>query len=167
MQPVTTPELGPPQEQTICDEKVLLRRLEEEEDCFAYGNTEALDVADVDERGAVVKASFDQTAAVDIVGIIIFADRDAAGPVVGIDSLEGATDGAIGGGTDSAWSARIVAKRCIEAATSWLAIIRDDKCGGGGKHETHPPKLLVTEIVSGPATWTAGRGPLGAGVMLG
>ena len=123
-----TPVLGPPQEQTICDDQFLLRRLEEQEDskvgdCFAYGNTEALDVADVDERGAVVIASFDQAAAVDIVGIIIFANRDATGPVGGIDSFEGATDGTISGETDCAWRASIVAKRCIEAATSWLAII--------------------------------------------
>ena len=118
-----TPELGPPQEQTICDDQFLLRRFEEEEvrevgDCFAYGNTEALDIADIDERGAVVIASFDQAAAVDIVGIVIFANRDATGPVGGIDSLEGATDGAIAGSTDCRWRAGIVAKRCKQAATS-------------------------------------------------
>ena len=123
-----TPVLGPPQEQTICDDKFLLRRLEEEYfcqvgDCFAYGNTEALDVADIDKWGAAVIAGFDQTAAVDIFGIIIFADRDATGPIGGIDSLEGATNGAIAGKTNCAWRAGIVAKRCKEAAASWLAII--------------------------------------------
>ena len=123
-----TPLLGPPQEQTICDDQLLLSSLEEEEicevgDCSAYGNTEALDVADIDERGAVVIASFNQAAAVDIVGIIIFANRDATGPVGGIDSFEGATDGAIAGKADCARRASIVAKRCIEAAKSWLAII--------------------------------------------
>ena len=118
-----TPELGPPQEQTICDDQFLLRGFEEEELCqggdwFAYGNTEALDVADIDERGTIVIASFDQAAAVDKIGIVIFANRDTTGPVGGIDSLEGATDGAIAGKTDSAWRASIVAKRCKQAATS-------------------------------------------------
>ena len=136
-----TPVLGPPQEQTICDDQILLRRLEEEEvcqvgDCFAYRNTETLNVADIDERGAVVIASFNQATAVDVVGIIIFADRYATGPVGGIDSFEGATNGAIAGKTDCAWRASIVAKRCIEAATTWLAIIQDDRRGLGGQRLT-------------------------------
>ena len=118
-----TPALGPPQEQTICDGQSLLRKLEEEEVCqvgicFTYGNAETLDVADIDERCAIVIASFDQAAAVDIVGIVIFADRDATGPVGGIHSFEGAADSAISGITDCCWRASIVAKRCIEVATS-------------------------------------------------
>ena len=82
-----------------------------------------MDIADIDEWGAVVIASFDQAAAVDIVGIVIFADRDATRPVGGIDSLEGASDGAIAGVADCGWGSGIVAKRCEEAATSWSAII--------------------------------------------
>ena len=103
--------------------KNLLRGLEQEGvcqvgDCLTYGNTETLDVADIDERCAVVIASFDQAAAVDIVRVVIFADRDATGPIGGIHSFEGAADSAISGITDCCWRASIVAKRCIEVATS-------------------------------------------------
>lgn len=79
------------------------------------GNTETLDIADVDEWCATVVTRFDQAAAVDVVGIIVFADGDASSPVSGIDRLERVPNGAIAGVADCGWGARVVAEGGEEA----------------------------------------------------
>ena len=141
LQPVTTPVPGSPQEQTIWDDWLIKtrwigellgrwiwwgekeRRKREGQGSGAYGNTEALDIADVDEWRTVVVARFDQAATVDVVGIIVFADGDATGPVGGIDGFERVANGAVAGVADCGWGAGVVAEGGVEAAGFWLACV--------------------------------------------
>ncbi len=76
-----------------------------------YGNTEALDVLDVNERCAVVVACFDQAAPIDEIRIIVFANGNAAGPIGRIDGLEGRANGTISGVADSGRRALVVSER--------------------------------------------------------
>lgn len=69
----------------------------------AYRDTEALEIADVDERGAIVVAGFDQAAAVDVGGIVVFADGNTSGPASGIGGFERGTNRAITRKANCGW----------------------------------------------------------------
>ena len=85
-----------------------------------YGYGETLHIRDVYKRSSVVVARLDQAAAIDVFGVIVLADRNAAGPAGRIDGLKGGANCAVAGEGNGRWGASVVAEGSKEAAKSYL-----------------------------------------------
>ena len=89
----------------------------------AYGDAEALNIANIERRSTIVVASFDQAAAIDVIWIIVFADSNTSSPIRRVDCLEGSANSSITRVADGGWRTCIVAERGIETAAIVSAII--------------------------------------------